>query len=40
MRLVHDRFGDPRDAAISATDDEKTMEFIIRLSPGDEIILL
>jgi len=39
LRLVHDRFGDSRDAAISTTYDQKTMKFLISLGPRDQIIL-
>ena len=38
--LVHDRFGDSRDATIPATCDEKTMKFIVSLGPRYEVILL
>jgi hypothetical protein len=38
--LVHNRFGDSRDAAISAAFDEQAMEFIIGFGPRDQIILL
>ena len=37
MRLVHDRSGDSRDAAISAAFNEQAMKFIIGLGPREEI---
>jgi hypothetical protein len=40
MRLIHDCFSDPCDAAIAAADHQQSMKFIICLGPSQKIIVL
>jgi hypothetical protein len=40
MRLMHNCFSDPCDAAIAAADHEQSMKFIICLGPSEKIIVL